>query len=167
MSENIMLNLQWHSYCPLYPGGQWLNCRGFPDIGQEPWKENKIGLPALVTIDFSYVLWFGCTKAWTWTHLSFPPFLSTYFHTESCPYLASWKRRVVLGWYISRAATSSKAEGAIIVIRDTTTLTCGKEMCSAWWWSSVESWADWSTAEAHALVIAFLGGDVLKSYYWH
>jgi len=30
---------------------------------------------------------------------------------------------VVLGWYISRAATSSKAEGAIMVISDTTTLT--------------------------------------------
>lgn len=39
-------------------------------------------------------------------------------------YLASWKRSVVRGWYISKAAMRSKAEGAIMVTRETTTLTC-------------------------------------------
>jgi len=42
---------------------------------------------------------------------------------QTVMYLASWKRRLVLGWYISNWDTSSKAEGAIIVMRDTTTLT--------------------------------------------
>lgn len=39
-------------------------------------------------------------------------------------YLASWKRSVVRGWYISRAAMRSKADGASMVTRETTTLTC-------------------------------------------
>lgn len=39
-------------------------------------------------------------------------------------HLASWKRSEVRGWYLSRAAMRSKAEGASMVTRDTTTLTC-------------------------------------------
>lgn len=44
-------------------------------------------------------------------------------------HLASWKRSVVRGWYISRAAMRSKADGASMVTRDTTTLTCPECAC--------------------------------------
>lgn len=40
------------------------------------------------------------------------------------PYLASWKRSEVRGWYISRAAMRSKADGASMVTSETTTPTC-------------------------------------------
>lgn len=45
-------------------------------------------------------------------------------------YLANWKRSVVRGWYISKAAMRSKADGASMVTRETTTLTYGESIGS-------------------------------------